>query len=533
MHAPPHAYDTNKAEHQRANQHDLKGGPTGLLSAVLLRQLGITVSVIDSKPKTLDLGRADALNARTQQYLEVAGVLDDLLGEGITCNTSSTFAAGDFTSRQSHWWTGLEHTFRRNFLMIGQPVVESVLLARLSADSGATVSYGATVTAVSETATGVEVRTDTGRVIQATYAIAADGAKSTVRTSLGIPFQGTKPEMVWAVLDTFIETDFPVCPEIVTFQRDGQSRVSWIPRERGMARFYILLDGEITQEKAETSIREHMAPHKVEFKKTEWFSTFDVKERLAGSFISLDGAGRIFLAGDAAHVHSVNGGQGLNTGMADAFGLAWRLALAVKAGSTPTAQEASRVLLKSYDTERRQVAQAVIDVAARLVRDTVHTAKQYVTTIERNAGYITGMGVSYDGLGSPLVRESEEHGFWKSGRRCPDVSFTAAGQTSPTRLYASVKYGRFLVLHIGGQSRAGTEKDLNLDGVGLGQALVEHLYISPSSSSLPGGVQKHFTADFATLDDPFVVVVRPDMYLGFVGAQDDWRDYLDKIFVRS
>lgn len=96
----------------------------------------------------------------------------------------------------------------------------------------------------------------------------------------------------------------------------------------------------------------------------------------------------MFLAGDAAHVHSVNGGQGLNTGIADAFSLAWRLALVLK--SSRLQLGAADTLLRSYDIERRQTAQGVIDVAAALVRDTVRSAKQYVGTIERNAGYITG-----------------------------------------------------------------------------------------------------------------------------------------------
>jgi phenol 2-monooxygenase (NADPH) len=87
-------------------------------------------------------------------------------------------------------------------------------------------------------------------------------------------------------------------------------------------------------------------------------------------------------------VHSVNGGQGLNTGFADAFGLAWRIAAAVD--TEQLAPDAAAQLIHSYDAERRATAQDVINVAARLVRDTMHTAKQYVGTIEKNAGYITG-----------------------------------------------------------------------------------------------------------------------------------------------
>lgn len=96
----------------------------------------------------------------------------------------------------------------------------------------------------------------------------------------------------------------------------------------------------------------------------------------------------MILAGDAAHVHSVNGGQGLNTGIADAFALAWRLAYVLTDAGLGRA--AADGLIRSYDTERRTVAQGVIDVAATLVRETVRTAAKYVSAIERNAGYITG-----------------------------------------------------------------------------------------------------------------------------------------------
>ncbi|GKT44558.1 3-hydroxybenzoate 4-monooxygenase [Colletotrichum spaethianum] len=515
------------------------GGPTGLLTGYLAEQLGVSVCIIgesgekapesghgfnvhpDSKQGPLELGRADALNARTQQYLEVVGILDELIPQGITCNTSSTFADGDFKSRQSHWWTSLEHCFRKNFLMIGQPVVEKVLAERLTTS----ISYGETVSSISEDKSGVTTTTSKGRIIRSRYAVGADGARSTVRNTLGISFTGTKPEMIWAVLDTFIDTTFPVCSEIITFQLNGQSRISWIPRERGMARFYVLLDGEITQEKAENSIREHMAPHRVDFKKTEWFSTFDVKERIAGTFISQNGGGRILLAGDAAHVHSVNGGQGLNTGIADSFALSWRLASILT--NDKLSPEATDKLIRSYDIERRTVAQSVIDVAAALVRDTIKTAKEYVSTIEKNAGYITGMGVSYDGTGSPLIQESCR-GIWTAGRRCPDVFLTPTSEEEPRRLYDLVagKYGKHLVLKIGRQAHGPVlSGDL--------QGLARLFNVAPHKAEANGtgaegsaATGSSFTADWAADDDNFTVVVRPDMYVGYVGQGEGWQDYL-------
>lgn len=186
---------------------------------------------------------------------------------------SSTFTEGAFLSRQSHWWTSLTNIHRPNFLMIGQADIEKALNSKLDIQ----VRRNVDVIKVEETNAGTKLHCSTG-ILEGKYLVGADGARSLVREQLRIPFEGTKPEMVWAVLDTFLETDFPQCPEIVTFQSNGQSRVSWIPRERGMARFYVLLDGEITQAKTEAKIREVMIPYRVDFIRTEWFSTFESKQ---------------------------------------------------------------------------------------------------------------------------------------------------------------------------------------------------------------------------------------------------------------
>lgn len=169
--------------------------------------------------------------------------------------------------------------------MIGQPVVEAAIASRIQhADR---ILFDTRCVAIAEEATSVLVTTDHPQhpLIRGKYLVGSDGARSTVRSLLGISFTGTKPEMVWTVLDTFIDTDFPRADEIVTFQHQGQSRVSWIPRERGMARFYTLLDPEQekTQANSEASIREHMRPHKIDFVKTEWFSTFESKSKFTAA----------------------------------------------------------------------------------------------------------------------------------------------------------------------------------------------------------------------------------------------------------
>ncbi|KJZ69007.1 hypothetical protein HIM_11609 [Hirsutella minnesotensis 3608] len=506
-----------KSEVEMVDVAIIGGGPTGLFTGLLLSSLGVSVRVLDAKPQSLELGRADALNARTQQYFEVANLLDRLLPRGVKCNTSSTFGEGKFKSRQNDWWVGLEHTFHKNFLMLGQPVIEKVLSDELKS----AVHYGEQVISARELDNEVEIVTASGRRVRSRFAVGADGAKSIVRKEMGVSFTGTKPGMLWAVLDTFIDTDFPCCPEIITFELNGQSRVSWIPRERGLCRFYVLLDGEVTQERAQESIKRHMAPHRVEFTKTEWYSTFDVKERVASSFISKQG--RLILAGDAAHVHSVNGGQGLNTGIADAFSLAWRLATVIQ--NKNLKPKAANKLIKSYDAERRGTAQNVIDVAAKLVRETVNEAKKYVGTIERSADYITGMGVSYETFDSSLVWASE-HGIWKAGHRCPDVALqTAYGKN--TQFYSETSYGKYHVLLIGSHPSSD-----------VGHGDVAAIYrISPakttsSEGSLSAfGAARQFQANWAKDGDSFVVVVRPDMYIGYVGKDvDSCKLYLDFLY---
>ncbi|EJD47422.1 putative monooxygenase [Auricularia subglabra TFB-10046 SS5] len=495
-------------------------GPTGLSVAILLRQLGHSVFIAEKAPTSLPVGRADALNARSQQTLEVLGVLDQLEPKGLKCNTSSTFSDGQFVSRQNAWWVALKNCARPNFLMIGQSDVEAALHTLL--DTPCHHSHEAL--GIEEVAEGGEVFVLTrfaDKVVRSRYAVGADGAKSLVRNALGIPFEGEKPNMVWHVLDTFIDTDFPVCPEIITFQVGGQARIAWIPRERGMARFYTLLeDNSIAEQpRIEEEIRKFLAPHRVDFLRTEWFSIFEVKERVARTYFSPHK--RITLAGDAAHIHSVNGGQGLNTGLADAFALAWRLSLALKGHATDA-------VWQSYETERRTCAVGVIDVAAKLVRSTLRTAEEYVGLIEKNAGYITGMGVTYPEGATALVAGAV-HGIFVPGHRMPDVFLHESPEdVDGRRLYSVLqgKYGKFVVLAFGDNASIDSHEGTKWT------AFVETWDVSGNPGS---GSPKNFSRisnvpDRSPIDagSAAFVVIRPDMYVGYVG--EDVGGYLDKVF---
>lgn len=254
--------------------------------------------------------------------------------------------------------------------------------------------------------------------------------------------------------------------------------------------------------------------------------------------MSKSGEGRVCLAGDAAHVHSVNGGQGLNTGIADAFALAWRLGYLVEAATSSSSSSspsgsllapgAAVKLLRSYDAERRATAQGVIDVASRLVRDTMHTAKQYVETIEKNASYITGMGVAYDGAGSELVRAGGREGLacWTAGRRCPDLPLVGSDGLE-SRVYSLAEYGKFSVILFG---RDNLEAETSWPAVSKAAFYKVLPAGSPALTEAPTKGIWSVAEPVVGQDDNFTVVVRPDMYIGFVGEGDSWKSYLAGVF---
>lgn len=219
--------------------------------------MGLSACVLDAKQGPLEVDGADAITARTQQYLEVTsnaeqslgkdvGILGELLNRGVKCNSkpmfegtilgtctdilqkaSTTYADEEFTSRQSKWWNGIPHTFYNNLLMIRQPYIERHFASHIDTR----IHYNEPAFSFSHTTSPLSVTVRTAkRTVQAKYCLATDGARSFMRNQLNIGWEGTKPNMVWAVLDCWIDTTFPVTREIVTLQVDGESRMAWIPR---------------------------------------------------------------------------------------------------------------------------------------------------------------------------------------------------------------------------------------------------------------------------------------------------------------
>jgi 2-polyprenyl-6-methoxyphenol hydroxylase-like FAD-dependent oxidoreductase len=403
-------------------------GPVGLMCAYLGKLCDLNVIIADKSASPLEVGRADALNARTLQLLELVDLFSELYPLGKTCNTSSVFANGQFVSRQSAWWEALEGCFHRHFLMLGQSYLEKCLDKKLQ-NIGVNIKRSTSIEHIERNEKGCLTTLSTGQKIQSRFLIGADGASSFVRNKFNIPFEITRPQIIWAVMDGIIETDFPVAPEIIVFQADS-SDVAWIPREGNIDRFYIRMDRKnFTQGEALEKIHRAIQPYRLRFKEVTWFSQFSVKESVAEKFFTENS---IFIVGDACHIHSVNGGQGLNTGLADAFNLMWKLNMVIHF-------DAPLSLLESYETERKPVAKSVIETSGKLVRATKYAkkgehAESYVKLVEKNAGNITGMGIRY---GEEAIK----------GTRLFD--FELFNGLKKTRIYSLLDYTKFTLLLFG------------------------------------------------------------------------------------
>ncbi len=458
-------------------------GPVGLMCAYLGQLCGLQTVIVDSSDGPLAVGRADALNARTLQLFEIIDLFKELYPLGKTCNTSSVWANGKFISRQSSWWDELEGCLHKHFLMLGQAYLEKQLDEKLN-QIGAAVQRSTKIINIELNKDGCLTTLSNGERIQSSYLIGADGSRSFVRNHFKIPFHIIRPKIIWAVIDGIVDTDFPKVPEIIVFQAET-SDVAWIPREGKIDRFYVRMDTKnFSLEEAIDRINRAIQPHALKFKEIVWFSQFSVKESVAENFFVDD---RIFLVGDACHIHSVNGGQGLNTGLADAFNLLWKLNMVINFGF-PTK------LLQRYEDERRPVAHSVIETSGELVRSTRYSpnethAQDYVKIVEKRAGNITGMGIHYG-----------EQGL--RGSRLFDLEvFNGAGKT---RLYSLLDYTKFILLIFGDD-----EIELNLP------RFVKVIQIYSNQHR-----KKYWTSNPQYINH--AILVRPDSYI-------EWSAPLDKI----
>ncbi|MET9442523.1 FAD-dependent oxidoreductase [Streptomyces sp. NPDC006610] len=437
-------------------------GPTGLLLAGDLAAAGVPVTVVEKRPHRIsNLSRAFVLHARTLEQFDARALADEIEAAGRPLDRLRLF--GRLTVRLDTLPSRFNH-----LLVIPQYEVEKAL-ERRAREAGVEFRYETEVTGLAQDADGVTVGTrgpaGAAHRLRAAYVVGADGVRSAVRDAVGLPFPGR------SVIRSVVLADVRLAeqPEsLLTADAAGDAFAFLAPfgdgyhRVIGWRRDHDVpddapLDLEEIKEITRRALGRDFGMHDA-----RWMSRFHSDERQVPAYR----VGRVFLAGDAAHVHTPAGGQGLNTGLQDAANLGWKLAAVLNG-------HAGDALLDTYHRERHPVGASVLRSSGAIVRlamahrpwaralraavtallDTVPAAHRKVV------GEITALGHRY-----PAPRGAHP----LTGTRAPDVAVTDG------RLHACLRGGRFVLVTPRTDERTDGRTDDGRDPAGDDRLAVTH-----------------------------------------------------------
>jgi 2-polyprenyl-6-methoxyphenol hydroxylase-like FAD-dependent oxidoreductase len=405
-------------------------GPTGLMLACELALGGAGVKLLDERTDMPNITRAFAVHARTLELLDARGLADGLLSRGVPVYEVAPPGGTTLNLCELPTRYGM-------VLIVPQSGTEKVLAARAN-ELGIEIVHGAEVVGLTQDDDGVSLECAGGDTVRAAYVIGCDGAHSTVRSQLGIDFVGKQYETHILLADVQL---IRAPSETLTGITNEKGVVLVIPFGDGWFRAIVWdrlreqapLREPVTSEEIRDSF-ERIAGHDFGMTEMRWSSRFLSERRQARHYRK----GRAFLAGDAAHVHSPLGGQGMNTGIGDAMNLGWKLAAAVRGSAPPW-------LLDSYEAERHPVGAEVLQLtdafnqlvlshskAGRLLRTAVVGTATRLPRGRRLIGErLSGIGIAY-----PHQRGDD----WMVGRRMPDI--VCDGK----RVYELLRDGKFVLV---------------------------------------------------------------------------------------
>jgi len=460
------------------------GGPAGLMLAGELALAKIDVVIVEPRTNQfVDESRAGGLHARTIEVLDQRGIAERFLSEGQTYPAVAfggiPLDIGDLPTRHNY------------LLALWQSAFEPIL-ADWVEELGVPILRGLNVVGFAQDDTGVDVEVSDGTSLRAQYLVGCDGGRSVVRKAAGIDFVGLDPSTSWMIAEVEMDDE----PEIGVRPEGGG--IGPVNRAQGGGPYRVVLTEQppntgdpALQELSEALVAVYGTDFGVH--SPTWISRFSDMTRQAASYRQ----GRVLLAGDAAHVHPPQGGQGLNTGVQDAVNLGWKLAQVVN-------QTAPESLLDTYHAERHpvgarvlrntmtQVALAGADPRHQALRDTMAELLGMDEPRKHIAAMLTGLDVHYDlGEGHPLL-----------GRRMPDLDLTTAG--GPTRVFPLLHDAQGLLLNFGDPGRF--EISPWVDRVHLVDAQHDGTWELPVLSEITA---------------PEAVLIRPDGYVAWVGDITD------------
>ncbi|SDO57190.1 phenol 2-monooxygenase [Microbacterium testaceum StLB037] len=388
-------------------------GPAGMLLAAQMSQFPqLTTRLIEKREGRLPLGQADGIQPRSVETFQAFGFADRITAEAYNIGWMNFWAPDPEDPAKIVRTTRTEdYGFKISefpHLIVNQARVLDYF-AEAAADGPARIrpDYGVEFLGLEvgagEYPVEVRVRTDEGeRTIHAKYVAGCDGARSGVRQAIGRTHVGAAARHAWGVMDVLVETDFPDW-RIKCAINAAAGNILHIPREGGyLSRMYIDLgevaaddDHRVRQTPIDEVIRRAnviLHPYSIDVKQVAWHSVYEVGHRVTDQFVDDLDSPRVFLTGDACHTHSAKAGQGMNVSMQDGFNLGWKLGH-VLTGLAPAD------LLRTYDDERRPVAQQLIDfdrewssLMARKpgeITDPAELSTYYLATAEFPSGFMT------------------------------------------------------------------------------------------------------------------------------------------------
>jgi 2-polyprenyl-6-methoxyphenol hydroxylase-like FAD-dependent oxidoreductase len=410
-------------------------GPTGLALAAELRLAGVSCRILERRTEEPNITRAFAVHARTLELLDARGLADRLVPRGlaVTRVQPTPGASVDLGSIPSRY---------PMVLIVPQSGTETLLEAA-ARDGGAEIVRGAEVVGLAQDGDGVwlDVEGPSGRyAVHTRYAVGADGAHSAVRRLLGVDFVGTQYQTHILLADVTLARR----PEDVLFARNNaDGLVLVVPFGDGWFRAVVWdrtredvpLNEPVTLPELSDAFR-RIAGDDFGMGEPRWQSRFLSERRQARDYR----VGRVFLAGDAAHVHSPLGGLGMNTGIQDAMNLGWKLGAAIHGWAQPG-------LLDTYHQERHPVGASVLALTDALYRTVLSSSRSRVLGAARKAalratlhvpGARRALADRLTGLGIHYPAPAGAHPW--AGRRVPDLG--ADGH----RIYERLRTGRFVLV---------------------------------------------------------------------------------------
>lgn len=534
-------------------------GPVGLTMAAALERQGVRCRIIDKAATPSDKSKALVVWSRTLELLQGLGLTETFIASGLKIDGASVYHNGE---RAVHIQIAGVETPYPFPLMIPQSDTER-LLGEYLASRGIVVERQVELVGFNESGASVSCTLQklngSRESLDVPWLIGCDGAHSTVRHTLGMEFTGVAEPNDWILAD--IHLTGPIAKNEISVYWHAKGVLVFFPITHDRFRMVADLGAASVEKRPEPTLADAQAkadergPGGIVLSDPVWIANFRINERKVSDYRR----GRVMLAGDAAHIHSPAGGQGMNTGMQDAFNLAWKLGMVVR-GSGKT-----EPLLTSYSQERSAVGDEVLHAVERLT--TVATLRNRAAQFVRNhvAPIITSFGFVQDRIknamcelsinyrGGPMSAEDWPllGGGVPAGDRMPEFELVSATTGEKTSLFAEMRSDRWMLLAIGG---ANGEWGTGNGGVGNVLALIQevkrkfgdwvgvHLVIggeveTPCADSTNVRVWRDSSEaihERLGAKSTAVYLLRPDGYVGYRGMPADAAKvcaYLSKFLV--